>query len=119
MNRGYEQLLKKVSGKMLPDHVVQAHSIGQMIGCVLQRLQGRLHFLFIVGVPADMLTNNDLLVGIDADLPIVGVIELAVLAHDARFGIGKTDLLAVFNGFAGVELGFAGFKRLFGGLDFS
>jgi hypothetical protein len=49
---------------------------------------------------ADMLSHNDLQVGIDADLGIVGIIKAAVLAHDAGLGIGKTDLFFIVNGFA-------------------
>ena len=98
--------------------VVRADLLGQLPGTVLQRLQGRFDILLVVGVLANVLADNDLMVGIDADLRIVGVIELAFLAHDPRLGIGKTDLLAVFDGFARVELRFAGFKRLFGGFDF-
>jgi len=34
-----------------------------------------------------MLSHNDLQIGIDADLGIVGVVEAAFLTHDAGLGI--------------------------------
>jgi hypothetical protein len=46
-------------------------------------------------------------VGIDADLGSVGIIEAAVLAHDAGLDIGKADLFFSVNGFAGIKLFFA------------
>ena len=85
----------------------------------MQRLQSRLNFLFVVGVLADMLSHNDLQVGIDANLGIVGIIEAALFAHDAGLGIGKADLFFSVNGFAGIKLFFALLKGLFGGFDFS
>src|SRR5450631_1854152 len=66
-----------------------------------------------------MLSHNDLQVGIDANLGIVGIIEAAFFAHDASIGIGKTDLFFIGNGFAWVKLFFALLKGLFGRFDFS
>lgn len=65
-----------------------------------------------------MLGDNDLPVGIDADLAIVAVVKVALFTHDARIGVGKADLLFVVDRLAGVELGFPGFERLFGRMDF-
>ena len=57
---------------------------------------------------------------IDADLGIVCVIEAAAfLTHDASLGIGKTDLLFVFDVPAWTPLFFALLKGLFGRFDLS
>ena len=58
-------------------------------------------------------------VGIDADSGIVGIIEAAVLAHDAGLGIGKAYWFFIVNDFAGVKLFFTLLKGLFGRFDFS
>ena len=92
--------------------------IRQLLGGVLQRLQSRFDVLFIVGMLADVLADDDLKVGVDADLPVAGVVEHALLAHDPRLGIGKTDLLTTVDDLIWVKRGFAGFQRLFGGFDF-
>src|SRR5450631_3203400 len=66
-----------------------------------------------------MLSHNDLQVGIDADLGIVGIIEAAIFPHDASIGIGKAYLFFILNGFTRVKLFFALLKGLFGRFNFS
>ncbi len=65
-----------------------------------------------------MLRNDDLQVGIHADLGIVDVVEAtAFLGHDSRLGISKADLLGFFNGLTWINLYFALLKGFFSGFD--
>jgi len=99
--------------------IIGTQLLRQPVGGLLQRLQSGPNFLFALGVLADRLSHNDLQVGIDANLGIVGVLEVALFAHDASLGIGKADLFFSVNGFARVKLFFALLKGLFGRFDFS
>ncbi len=53
-----------------------------------------------------------------ADLGIVLIIKVAMLAHDPCIGAGKTDLFLVLNGVTRFQGFFAGFKRRFRVFDF-
>jgi hypothetical protein len=75
--------------------------------------------LFVIGIETQMLRDNDLLVGIDADLAIVAVIKVALLTPDARIGIGKADLLLGVDRLSWIKLGLPRFKCLFRRLDFA
>jgi hypothetical protein len=40
--------------------------------------------LFVVGILADMLTDNDLQIGVNADLGVVSVVKASALPHDPK-----------------------------------
>ena len=59
------QSLQVASGKVT---IISAQLLRQSVSGLLQRFQSRLDFLLVVGVLTDLLRNNDLQVGIHADL---------------------------------------------------
>jgi hypothetical protein len=66
---------------------------------------------------AQVLPNDNLCITVDTDLAIVAVVKVALLAHNARFLVGKADLLIVFNRLPGMQGFFASLQRLAGCLD--
>ena len=54
-------------------------NIGKLISCILDSLQGRFHFLFVIRILAYMLPHNDLIILVNSYLPIVGVLEVPFL----------------------------------------
>jgi len=61
-------LLQRLEIVSRPIAIISAQLLRQSAGGLFQRLQRGRNFLFIVGVLADMLSHNDLQVGIDANL---------------------------------------------------
>ena len=59
------QSLQVASGKVT---IISAQLLRQSASGLLQRFQGRVEFLLVVGVLTNVLHNNDLQVGIHADL---------------------------------------------------
>ncbi|CAM4327319.1 hypothetical protein VRRI112168_20590 [Vreelandella rituensis] len=76
----------------------------------IEGFQGRGDFLNVIGVLAQVLTHDHLMVTVDANLAVVAVLKVTLLTHDTSIGVGKADLLLVVNDLPRIKGFFASFQ---------